>query len=369
MVIGGDLAWEYILNTLSFEGQSNVMTHKLGLFWLSSGVDDQHFSSQDWLTACQPPMSNEASLSKVRLTPDDRKYDMQKLEIDPLHCSPHDNRLAMSISDEKVLVDYKKTVKLVKLENGENHIEFSLPWACDPVIAPNNYAQAKRAILSLQRKLADKPELRSQYCNKIDTAIKEGHLIRISNEELSKDLNDVNKQQYYIPHFNTSQSKFRVVYDAAREYQGMSLNKLLNRGPIFMQSLRSILIRFGERQYGIAGDIKNMFFQIRIAAKDRDMLRILWFSDPDMKGSIAAYQFQVAPYGLRCIPSMAGYAMVFTADNNIPNVSNEAVSRVTRDMFVDDLITGVDSIENGRQLIKEVSLLLASTGLSCSIYS
>ena len=57
-----------------------------------------------------------------------------------------------------------------------------------------------------------------------------------------------------------------------------------------------------------------MFFQIQISSEDRDMLRILWFDGPDMQGDIAAFQFQVAPYGLRCIPSIAGYAIIYTAE-------------------------------------------------------
>ena len=138
-----------------------------------------------------------------------------------------------------------------------------------------------------------------------------------------------------------------MVYDAAREYQGVSLDKLLNRGPIFMQTLRSILIRFGERQFGVAGDIANMFFQIRIAPEDRDLLRILWFTDSDMKGNTPAFQFQVAPYGLRCISSIAWYSMVFTAKSNLPIVSSNATTKVPRDMFVDDFISAVDSTEGG----------------------
>ena len=50
---------------------------------------------------------------------------------------------------------------------------------------------------------------------------------------------------------------------------------MLERGPIFMQSLKAILLRFGEKRYGVAGDIANMFFQIRIAPEDQDMLRIV----------------------------------------------------------------------------------------------
>ena len=158
------------------------------------------------------------------------------------------------------------------------------------------------------------------------------------------------------------QAKFCVVYDAAREYKGVSLNKLLCRGPIFMQSLRAILIQFGERKHGIAGDIANMFFQIRIAPKDRDMLCIFWFSKNDMQGQVVAFQFQVASHGLRCTSSIAGYAMIFTAQQNISNASKDRTSRLTRDMFVDDSISSVDSIDNGKRIIKEISLLLMSTG-------
>ena len=83
-----------------------------------------------------------------------------------------------------------------------------------------------------------------------------------------------------------------------------------------------------------------------------------------MNGDVAAFEFQVAPYGLRCIPSIAEYAMMFTAENNIPDVSQDATSRVTRDMFVDDLITGVDCVTEGQKIIKEVSELLSNTGFT-----
>ena len=364
MVIGGDLAWNYVLMDPNLaRGQNGLVQHELGVFWLSPAKYKDDFL-ESLSTAYKQTAECIASCSRVRLAPKDRESDLQKLESDPLYCSADDNKVAMSASDEKVLNEYKESVKLVELNNGEKHLQFPLPWAHDPASMPNNYTQAKRALLSLQKRLMDQPGLRTQYCKKIENAISERHLIRIPDDELARDLQNTDKNQNYIPHFNTSQAKFRVVYDAAREYHGVSLNKLLNRGPILMQSLRSILIRFGERQFGIAGDITNMFFQIQIAPEDRDMIRILWFSEPDMKGEVVAYQFQVAPYGLRCIPSMAGYALMFTAESNTPDVSSDATSRVTQDMFVDDLISGVDSIDDGQRIIKEVSLLLKSTGFT-----
>ena len=48
--------------------------------------------------------------------------------------------------------------------------------------------------------------------------------------------------------------------------------KLLSQPDV---TLSSILLRFGEKKYGLASDIENMFFQIRIHTDDRYMLRIL----------------------------------------------------------------------------------------------
>ena len=152
-----------------------------------------------------------------------------------------------------------------RIENSETHLEFSLPWATDPHsgLLQNNYQQAKAALCSLKKKLGANPTLKGKYCEKIERAIKDGHLVRVDDEILEGNASNGIKPCFYIPHFNTSQANFRVVYDAARKYRGVSLNDMLERGPIFMQSLRSILIRFCEHKYGVASDITNMFFQIQ----------------------------------------------------------------------------------------------------------
>ena len=88
-----------------------------------------------------------------------------------------------------------------------------------------------------------------------------------------------------------------------------------------------------------------------------------------MQGDIAPFQFQVARYGLRCIASIAGYAMIYTAGKNTPSVSSDATCRVKRDMFVDDFISGVDSVEEGQKVVNEVTKLLKSTGFTLSKWS
>ena len=86
------------------------------------------------------------------------------------------------------------------------------------------------------------------------------------------------------------------------------------------------------------------------------MFRVLWFDQPYMQGDVATFQFQVAPHGLKCIPSMAGYALHSTAEKNIPNVSEDAVKKEKRDMLVDNLITEVNHINEGRVVQKMTDL-------------
>ena len=70
------------------------------------------------------------------------------------------------------------------------------------------------------------------------------------------------------------------------------------------------MLRFGEQKHAIAEDIANMFLQIRIASKDPHILGLLWFEKPGMQGDIFVLEFCVAQYRLRCIPGVAGYALL-----------------------------------------------------------
>ena len=286
---------------------------------------------------------------------------MKKLIDDPFHQSAIDEKITLSSRDESVLSQYRDTVREVQREDGKTHLEFKLLWLDDPAKMKNNYAQAKTALLRLKKKLESQPEVKEKYCQKIQAAISKDHI-----EKIPDDPDEDSKMKYFIPYFNTSQAKFRVVYNAAREYHEISLNGMVVRGPIFLQSIQSILFRFGEKKYGIASDISDMFFQIRIHEGNRDMLRILWLDEPNMQGEVTQFRFLVSLYCLRCIPSMAGYALHYTAERNVPNVSASTTECVKRDMFVDDLISGADTVEEEQQLVGEVSKLLSSMGFKLS---
>ena len=63
------------------------------------------------------------------------------------------------------------------------------------------------------------------------------------------------------------------------------------------------------------------------------------------------------------MPSIAFYSLLYTVEKNLPDVLLDVTEKVTRDMFVDDLITGTDKIEEGKWVVSEVLKLLLSTEL------
>ena len=75
------------------------------------------------------------------------------------------------------------------------------------------------------------------------------------------------------------------------------------------------------------------------------------------------------PYGLVCVPSIAGFCIRYTALKNYANVSPDTVHRVKNDFYVDDFITSVNSVAEAKRVIKEATKLLASTGFTLNKFS
>ena len=166
---------------------------------------------------------------------------------------------------------------------------------------------------------------------------------------------------HHINHFVTPQEKFRVVYNGALKIDRMSLNDMLHRGPMFIESLVGILLRLRQYACAVIGDIRNMFFQIGLDPKDREMLRFLPFTKGSSCNASNQWRFKVMPYGLICVPSIAGYCIKYTAKKNYSNASADTVERVKRDFHVDDFITSVPNVGHAQRVVKETIDLMETT--------
>ena len=75
------------------------------------------------------------------------------------------------------------------------------------------------------------------------------------------------------------------------------------------------------------------------------------------------------PFGLICIPSIAGFCVKYVARQNYSNVSDDTVQMVKQDFYVDDFITSVSTIEDAKRVVTESTKLLATTGFSLTKFA
>ena len=272
----------------------------------------------------------------------------------------------MSREDEQILSFYVENLTEIVDNNGQRRLQLRLPWKKGyPNEVPESLHIAKQRLMSQIKRLYNQPETAQKYQETFEKMKAEGHAEPVEGSTYD---NVKRKPTNYITHFSTAQQKFRVVYNGALAINGISLNDMLYRGPMFIESLVGILIRFRQYSYAVTGDIKNMFFQISLHPDDRDMLRFLPFN-ADVDKNFQTWRFTVMPYGLVCVPSIAGFCIRYTALKNYANVSPDTVHRVKNDFYVDDFITSINTVAEAKRVIKEATKLLASTGFTLTKFS
>lgn len=150
-----------------------------------------------------------------------------------------------------------------------------------------------------------------------------------------------NDEGFYLPHhavfkITSNTTKVRVVFDAsAKSSTGVSLNDTLITGPTIQDKLYEHLIRFRLPRYVITGDIEKMYRQIWIHPDDRKYHKILWRVD----GRIRTFQLNTVTFGVSAAPYLAIRTIQQLAKDE--GTKNPVARKViTRDFYVDDLISG-----------------------------
>ena len=66
------------------------------------------------------------------------------------------------------------------------------------------------------------------------------------------------------------------MFDRGATYNSASLDKSLLNGPNLLNNVNGVLTHFFMGRYPVMGDIDQMFQQILVEKKNRDVLHILW---------------------------------------------------------------------------------------------
>lgn len=175
------------------------------------------------------------------------------------------------------------------------------------------------------------------YNHAIEEYVENGWARPLTEEELKHDV----KAVYYLPHHGVYRpdkpsTPLRVVFDPACQYQGVSLNSFLCKGPRLIGNLLGILLRFCEDPVGFAGDISKMYLQILLPERDTHVHRFLWRNLQTEKPP-TKYLLTRVTFGDKPSPDMTSFVMLKIAKENEVEYPNVAVI-LRRDRYMDELI-------------------------------
>lgn len=217
-----------------------------------------------------------------------------------------------------------------------------------------NIAQARFNML--ERRFVKNPKLKETYTDFIDEYIKLNHMT----------LNDINEiNSFHLPHhavINSSKetTKLRVVFDGSCPPDtGISVNKTQCVGPTIQQDIISIIARFRIHEYVLTADIEKMYRQVWIHPEDRKYQKILWRSNKN--DNIHSYDLNTITYGTSAAPHLA-IRCLFEIASQINN-SNPVESLILKqDFYVDDLLTGSNSVQSLQDIKSNLTSILSSYG-------
>lgn len=207
----------------------------------------------------------------------------------------------------------------------------------------------------LERKLLRDDKLREEYKNVMDEYITLKHMIQVDPKDVD------NSKAVYLPHHavlreDKETTKVRIVFDAScKGTNNASLNDDLLIGPKLQQDLRHILMRWRTHKICIAADIIKMYRMVRVAEEDTDFQRILWRPTPEE--AIQHFRLVRLTFGTACAPYLAVKSLQKLAEDE--HLKFPVASHLTmNDFYMDDLLTGCDSIEEAINIYNEMNQLM-----------
>ncbi|KAK3731883.1 hypothetical protein QZH41_005772 [Actinostola sp. cb2023] len=204
--------------------------------------------------------------------------------------------------------------------------------------------------------------MKKHYFTFMQSLLDHGHAEVVPLDEVA-----TTKPGWYLPHFGVynpqKPNKVRVVYDAAAECGGVSLNSLLLPGPDLTNSLIGILLRFRESPVAFMADVEQMFYSFSVQENHRNYLKFLWYQDNNPGKDIVEYRMKVHIFGSTSSPAVATYGLRKTAEVEKANFGPDAADLVNRNFYVDDALKSVPTVEDAVDLLHRTQSMLSTANL------
>ena len=299
--------------------------------------------------------------------PSSEKKCMDSLNMRCFIESPHDDVdvLRQDLKNFWEIEEVKPSDSVVdKFKNdiyhdGERYVS-KLPFKADHDCLPDNYNVCERRLRSVKERLV-KLDILKDY-DQVFKQYEENKIIeRVPKEQLGKELGQV----HYLPHRpvvreDKETTKIRAVFDASCKVNGPSLNECLYAGPNLLLRIFDILLRFRCNRIGLIADINQAFLNVGIADEHKDFLRFLWYDLED--DSLIVFRFLRVVICLTSSPFLLNATIRHHLEKFSGSQEAKLCETMIRDLYMDDLVTGCDLTEEGKDLYCNSKRLMSGAG-------
>ncbi|XP_046628209.1 uncharacterized protein LOC124309036 [Neodiprion virginianus] len=263
--------------------------------------------------------------------------------------------LALTSEEERCEQHFRETVS----RTASGRYVVRLPLKDNSVELGNSRNPAHQMLLRLEKRFGSDAKLKEAYSSFLREYRQLGHMRRAIN------IPEDNSRVFYLPHHgvvrdSSSTTKLRVVFNGSqRTNLGLSLNDNLLVGPKVQTDLADVLLRWRQYPVAFSSDIVKMYRQILVHNDDQDFQRILWREEPELP--IEEYQLTTVTYGLASAP----YLAIRVLHQLVHDEGKQylfASHVILENTYVDDILSGAEDVDQGREKINELNQLLKAGG-------
>ena len=282
-------------------------------------------------------------------------------------CKSHGATENISIREE---VEQHLIVKSIQVNEETNIITAKLPFIHDPQVklAPNK-DRAMKVYHQQLRKLNRSENLK----DKLDIIESERKLQNLGFVDYVRNL-PINTQQMLqsqLQHFipwravwkpGSISTPCRIVFDASSPTStGFSLNDIIAKGRNNMNLLQEIAIRFLIHRAAFTTDVSKMYNTIKLDDEHWCYQRYVWQEDLDPQRIPEEKVIKTLIYGVRSAGNQSEHALREIArlsQDSFPEASNIIIN----DTYVDDCVSGEDTIKLARKRSQELEHIVNKGG-------
>lgn len=247
-------------------------------------------------------------------------------------------------------------------KNKEGRYIVKLPFKTENIKSTegNTKEIAFKRLQHLEKRFERNEWLKSEYTKAMNNYFELNRIEEIP--EVERD-----DKAVYLPHHGVVRedketSKLRIVFDAsAKGINNISLNDELLVGPQLQEDLRYLIMRWRFHKICFIADIQTMYLEILVRHKDADYQRILWrcnSNDP-----VKEYRLLRVTFGTASAPYLAVRTLHQVADDEGGEEKyDRAVQAIKQDFYMDDLLSGEDTVTEAVDLAKNITNLLEKGG-------